>query len=116
MRRNEWGGGTLVLKSFCIPPGPERGGGRVGIVPRHQVFSFEGVAEFVHPLVYGSPGFADVHEEVLVDWPDAIEAGGFGDLPERVFVCGEGDPGGPGEGEPVIKEVRNIFRVEFGRW
>ena len=43
----------------------------------HQVGAFDGVAEFVHPLVYGSPGFYDVHEEVLVDRPDAVEAGGF---------------------------------------
>jgi len=83
------GGGTLVLKSFCILPGPERGGGRGGIVPWHQLGTVERLAEFVDSLVYGSPGFADVHEEVLVDWPDAAEAGGFGDLPEGVFVCGE---------------------------
>jgi hypothetical protein len=28
----ERGGGALVLKPFCILPGPERGGGRMGIV------------------------------------------------------------------------------------
>jgi hypothetical protein len=43
----------------------------------HQVFSFDGVAEFVHSLVYGSSRFTDVHEEVLVDRSDAVEAGGL---------------------------------------
>lgn len=112
-RHIERGGGALVRESFCILPGPERGSGRVGIVPRHQVFSFYVVAEFVYPLVYGSPGFADVHEEILVDWPDAVEAGGFGDLAEGVFVCGEGDPGGPGEGEPVIFEIFHLSTSEL---
>lgn len=50
----------------------------MGIVPWHQVFSFYGVAEFVHSLVYGSPGFTDVHEEVFSGWSDAVEAGGSG--------------------------------------
>jgi hypothetical protein len=49
----------------------------VRIVPRHQVFSFYCVAEFVHSFVYGSSGFADVHEEVFAGWSDAVEVGGF---------------------------------------
>jgi hypothetical protein len=36
------GGGTFVRTSSCILPCPERGGGCVRIVPRHQVCSFEG--------------------------------------------------------------------------
>ena len=48
-----------------------------GSVPGHQPGPVERLAEFVHSLVYGSPGFTDVHEEVLGDWPDAVEAGGF---------------------------------------
>ena len=107
----ERGGGTFVFKSFCILPGPERGGGRVGIVPWHQVFSFDGVAEFVQSLVYGSPGLSDVHEEIFTYGPDAVETRGFGDLAEFVFVCGEGDPWGPGEGEPGFGEV--FFIGEF---
>jgi hypothetical protein len=43
---------------------------------RHQVFSFDGVAEFVHSLVYGSSRFTDVHEEVFAGWSDAVEVGG----------------------------------------
>lgn len=31
----------------------------------HKVFSFDSVAEFVQSLVYGSPGFTDVHENFL---------------------------------------------------
>jgi hypothetical protein len=42
----------------------------VRIVPRHQVGSFEGVAEFVESFVSGSPGFADVHEEVFAGGSD----------------------------------------------
>jgi hypothetical protein len=37
------GGGTFVRKSFCILPCPDGGGGCVGIVPRHQICSSEGV-------------------------------------------------------------------------
>ena len=74
----------------------------------HQVFSFYGVAEFVHTLVYGSSRFTDVHEEVFSGWPDAVEAKGFGDFPEFFFCCGEGDPRGPGEGEPGGGEVAGV--------
>jgi hypothetical protein len=77
MRRIQRSGRALVLKSFCILPRLERGGGRVGIVPRHQVCSFEGVAKFVHSFVYGSPGFANVHEEIFAGGADAVEAGFF---------------------------------------
>lgn len=73
----------------------------MGIVPRHQVFSFDGVAEFVHALVYGSSRFPDVHEEVFAYWPDAVETGLFWDLAEFFFCGGEGDPGGPGEILPI---------------
>ena len=83
----------------------------MGIVPRHQVFSFDGVAEFVHSLVYGSSRFTDVHEEVFSGRSDAVEARGFGDLAEFFFCGSEGDPGGPGEGEPGFGEV--FFIGEF---
>ena len=43
----EWCSRAFVRKSFCILPGPERGSGRVGIIPWHQVRSSEGVADFV---------------------------------------------------------------------
>ena len=62
------------------------GGGRW-----HQVGSVEGVAEFVHPLVYGFPGFYDVHEVVLVYRSYPIEAGGFG---EGEVMSESGEPGG----------------------
>ncbi len=39
----ERGGRTFVPKSICILPCPERGGGRVRIVSRHQVWVEEGV-------------------------------------------------------------------------
>lgn len=50
----------------------------------------------------GSPGFADIHEEVFPGRADSVEAGLFGDGPEFVFVSGERDPRGPGEGAPVF--------------
>ena len=59
----------------CILPGPERGGGRVGIVPWHQVGSVEGLAEFVDSFVHGSSRLADVHEEVFADRFYPVEAG-----------------------------------------
>jgi len=50
-----------------------RGGGCVGrSFLRHLVFLFEGVAEFIYSLVYGSSRFTDVHEEVFVYWPGAL--------------------------------------------
>ncbi len=79
---------------------------------RHQFGSVEGLAEFVYSFVYGSSRFSDVHEEVFSGWPDAVEAGGFGDFPEGVFVCGERDPGGPGEGEPGFGEVFHLSSSE----
>jgi len=63
-------------------------------------------------FVCGSPGFTNVHEEIFADRSDAVEPGLFGDFPEFVFVCGEGDPRGPNEGAPVIEEVGDIFGVE----
>ena len=68
--------------------------------------------EFVESFVNGSPGLANVHEEVFADRSYPVEAGLFRDLPEFVFVCGEGDPRGPKEGAPVIEEVGDIFGVE----
>ena len=79
---------------------------------RHPVCAFEGVPEFVESFVYRSPGFTNVHEEIFADRSDAVEPGLFGDFPEFVFVCGEGDPRGPKEGAPVIEEVGDIFGVE----
>ena len=70
----------------------------MGIVPWHQVGSVEGLAEFVHSLVYGSSRFADIHEEVFADRLDPVEAGLTGDLPEFFFGGGEWDPWGPREG------------------
>jgi hypothetical protein len=49
----------------------------VGIVPGHEVFSVEGVAEFVQSFVYGSFRFADVHEEVFAGRTNAVEAWSF---------------------------------------
>ena len=72
----------------------------MGIVFRHRDFAFEGVTEFVESFVYGSPGLSDIHEEVFADRSYPVEAGLFGDLPEFMFVCGEGKPLGPGEGGP----------------
>jgi hypothetical protein len=96
MRKTERGG-AFVLKSFCILSGPEGGGGRVGIVPWHQVGSPEGVAEFVNSFVYGSSRLANVHEEVFADGFYPVEAGFSRDLPEFFFGGGERDPRGPGE-------------------
>jgi beta-phosphoglucomutase-like phosphatase (HAD superfamily) len=45
--------------------GESDGAAACGSLLRHQVFSFYGVAEFVHSLVYGSPGLADLHGEAL---------------------------------------------------
>ena len=83
----------------------------MGIVPRHQVCSLEGMTEFVHSLVYGSPGFSDVHEEVFTGWSDPVETRLFGDLPEFVFICGEWDPYGPGKGAPGFREVISNVKV-----
>jgi hypothetical protein len=74
---------------FFILPGPERGGGRVGIVPWHQVRSSEGVAEFINSFVYGPSRFANVHEEVFAYPSDAVVAWGFWDLPEFFLRGGE---------------------------
>ncbi len=70
----------------------------------------------------GSPGFADIHEEVFAGRADPVEAGLFGDGPEFVFVSGERDPGRPGKGGPgrgeefSIVEVYDEFRlVGIGR-
>lgn len=77
----------------------------MGVIPRHQVCSFEGVPELVELLVYASPGLADVHEEVSAGRSYPVEAGFSGDLPEFVFLRGEGHPLGPGEGGPDKGEV-----------
>jgi hypothetical protein len=69
----------------------------VGIVPWHQVGSFEGVAEFIDSFMYGSSRFANVHEEVFADRLYPVETGLPGDLPEFFFRCGERDPREPGE-------------------
>ena len=88
---------AFVRKSFCILPGPERGGGREGIVPWHQVASDECLAEFINSFVYGSSRFTNVHEKVFADRFYPVEAGLSRDLPEFFFRGGERDPWGPGE-------------------
>ena len=70
----------------------------MGIVPRHQIGSAEGLVEFVNSFVYGSSRFANIHEKVFADRFYPVEAGFGGDLPEFVFVCGEWDPREPGKG------------------
>ena len=62
--------------SFVLPE-RERGGGRMGIIPWHQVGSPEGVAEFVNSFVYGSSRFANVHEIVFADRLYPVETGGL---------------------------------------
>jgi hypothetical protein len=62
MRRNEWGGGTLVPESFCILPGPDREGDYIG---SDIIGLFDDVAMFVFSVVYGSSRFTDVHEEIF---------------------------------------------------
>lgn len=59
----------------------------------------------------GPSRFTDVHEEVFSCRTYPVEAGGFGDLAEFFFCCGEGDPWGPREGEPGFGEV--FFIGEF---
>jgi len=61
-----------------------------------------------------SPGFADIHEEVFPGRADSVEAGLFGDGPEFVFVSGERNPRGPGEGGPVFGEVFFIAEICHG--
>lgn len=89
----------------------------MGIVPRHQVCTFECVTEFVQSFVYGSPGFTDVHQEVFADRSYPVDAGLFGDLPEFVFICGERDPRGPGEVLPIggeeVQEYQTLEVILF---
>ena len=70
--------------------------------------------EFVQSFVDGSPGFANVHEEVFPGRTDPVEAGFFGDGPEFVFVSGEGYPRGPGGGGPGRGEEFSIVKVYDG--
>jgi hypothetical protein len=86
----------------------------MGIVPRHLFFVPEFHAEVVQALVQASLGFADVHQEVFAGGSYPVEAELMGDLFERVLVGAERDPGGPGEGAPVVKEVRDIFGIFYG--
>lgn len=72
----------------------------MGIVPWHQVLSFEGVTEFIEPMVQCPPGFTDIHQKIFSGGSDPEESGLFLDVPEFFFGCGEGNPGGPGEGGP----------------
>src|SRR5208282_3786936 len=95
------GTGTLIRESFCILPCPERRGNRVGIVPRHLPGSVKNKPELTQPLMYGSPGLTDVHQEIFSHRPDTIEAGLPGDIPECVSFCREGNPRGPGKRTPV---------------
>ena len=86
------------------------------IVPRHEVFVPETLAKFIQPLVQSPPGFTDIHQEIFSGRPDPVEAGIFGNYSEFVFVCGERDPWGPGEGAPIIgKEVQksHLFGDDF---
>ena len=66
------------------------------IVPRHQSGSYEGVSEFVDPLVKSPSGFTDIHQKVFPPRADAIEAGFFGNDTEFFFTGSEGYPRGPG--------------------
>ena len=72
----------------------------MGIVPWHQVGSFEGVAEFVQPFVYGSSGFTEVHQKFFADRTDAVEAGFSGDFSELFFRRSKGYPWGPRKEAP----------------
>ena len=81
----------------------------MGIVPWHQVFSFDVVPEFVDPLVKRPLGFTNIHEEVFTNRADAVEAGFFGDSPEFFFISGERYPRGPGEGAPGGREEVQIL-------
>ena len=85
----------------------------MGIVPWHQVGSVEGLAEFVHPFVYGSSRFADVHEKVFTDGFNPVEAGFSRDLPEFFFNGGERDPRGPREGGPGVREVFLVLWINM---
>jgi hypothetical protein len=58
------------------------------------------MAEFVQPVVNGSPGFADIDKEVFANRFYPVETGFPGDLPEFFFGGGERDPWGPREGGP----------------
>ena len=105
------GAGALVLKSFCIMPGPERRGGCVGIVPRHQLGSVEGEPEFVKPFMNGSPGLTDVHEEIFSHRPDTIEPGFSRDISKFESVSGKRDPRGPGETLPSGREKVHEYQA-----
>ena len=73
----------------------------MGIVPRHEVFSFDVMPEFVYPLVKCPSGFTDIHEEVFTNRADAVETGFFGDNAEFFFTGSEGYPWGPVQGAPI---------------
>ena len=83
------------------------------VTPWHQVGPPEALPEIAQPPVQGTARFADVHQEVLAGRPDAVEAGFVGDLVEGVLVGAERDPRGPGEGAPVVEEVRDIFGIFY---
>jgi hypothetical protein len=101
-----------VNPSFVLPE-LERGGGRVRIIPWHQLGSGEGLAEFVDSFVYGSSRFADIHEEVFADRFYPVETGFSRDLPEFFFGGGERDPRGPWEGAPGIGEEVPVFWISM---
>jgi hypothetical protein len=63
------------------------------------------MAELVEPLVERSFRLTDIHEEVFVVRPYAVEAGFSGDNAEFFLVCTEGYPWGPGEGAPGGGEI-----------
>jgi hypothetical protein len=70
------------------------------------------MAEFVESFMGGSPGFADIHEEIFANGFYPVEAGFTGDLPEFLFCGGEWDPGGPGERAPIGGEIIRIVWIE----
>ena len=96
------------------PPCPE--GRCLGerVAPWHQVGPAEALPEVVKPQVQRAARPADIHQEVFAGRADAVQPGLVRDLLKRVLVGVERDPGCPGEGAPVVEEVRDLFGVERG--